>query len=201
MNSVERQGAISRRQIPCQHQLSDLRWRRVAARVLDDHPRVGRRQSGGHFERRRHVLGSIGRVEKDDVEAIWRRGLEPRREPRKIHADNSIALFEAAVGQVGLDERRRAPVAVDKSHVPGAAAQRFDPHRSGPGKAIEHPRAGHVWPEHVEERFTQLVGRRPHARPVGRRQPAALLLPRDHPHWCFAVVCSAVVSGFSRTSA
>ena len=68
--------------------------------------------------------------------------VQPGRDARKIHADNSIALFDPAVQQVRLDEIRGPPVVVDERHVRRAAAQRFDADRTGAGVAVEDARAG-----------------------------------------------------------
>ena len=113
--------------------------------------------------------------------AVRRLDLEPRPRPRKIHADNSIALFEAAVQQVGLDEFGRPPVAVDKCYMRRAPAQGFDADRSAAGIAIQHSRAHDRRAEDIEERLAQLVGRRAQAVPRRRFEAPALQRARDNP--------------------
>ncbi len=141
--------------------------RRVAPRVLDDEQRAGRRPaapaaSSAAAARRRRTAdrGRPGRTRSPPA---------PRRPRRKSCADNSIAVARRRSARrfASMSATARA-IPLDERHVRGAAAERLDADRAGPGVAVEHPRARIARREDVEQRLAQPVGRRPQPLPVGR---------------------------------
>src|ERR1051326_867873 len=80
----------------------------------------------------------VRRIEKHPVEF----GADEIAErPLKAVADNSIALGDAAVRDVGGNERLGAAIALDEGDVRGAAADGLEAERAGSGVSVEHARA------------------------------------------------------------
>ena len=89
-------------------------------------------------ERRRERGRSVRRIQEHEIEPGRPSAAPPRV---KVPADNSIALRDAAVLQVRLDQRDGAAIVLDERDVRRAAAERFDADGAGAGEAVEHPRA------------------------------------------------------------
>ena len=130
---------------------------------------------------RRATLGSVvRRIQQDQVERACR-GQAPQHGD-DVAALDSIALLHAAGREVRRDQRGRAAILLDERDVRGAAAQRLDADRAGPGKAVEHARALDPRRQDVEQRLAQLVGGRPQPVPGRRLQPAPLERAGDDSH-------------------
>lgn len=176
---IERQTAIARHQIACQHERPGSRRRGIPLRVLDDDPRAGRRQAIGMFEGRVQQPAAVGRIEEHDVD--WREG-RLRCRACKVNADNSIAPGDAAVLEIRLDEPPGAPIVLDEGDVRRASAERFEPDGAGARISVHDARADDTIAEHVEQRLAKLVRRRTQTVPIGGFQTPALEGACDDSH-------------------
>src|SRR3954471_21533147 len=135
-HSVKRQRAVPRDQLAGPLQGTGPLRRSTAARVLDHDDATGGEMLPG---RRDYVvdLVVVWRIKNHDVE---RCGVEVAERAANACADNNIAVRRyPAVGEVLLDQRLRAAVALDEGDMRGAAARLLDPDRAGAGVAIEDP--------------------------------------------------------------
>ena len=135
----------------------------------------------GLLERRRERGRPVRWIEEDEIEPGAH---QPRRRTCKVHADNSIALRDAAVREVLGNERGGARVVLHEGDVGRAAAQRLDADGAGAGEGVEDPRAVEPLPEHVEQRLAQAIRCRPQSRPGRRAKAASLECTGDDANSC-----------------
>src|SRR3982750_222651 len=139
-HSVKRQRAVARDHRAGPHQRAGPLRRRTAARMLEHYDAAGREMLPGRGDYRVDLL-VVWWIKNHDVE---RRGVKVVERAADAGADNNIAVRPyTAVGEVRLDQRLRAAVALDEGNVDGAAARRLDADRAGAGVAIEDARASH----------------------------------------------------------
>ena len=121
----------------------------------------------------------VRRIEQHEIE---QNVVEIGERPGKAPADNNIAVSDAAVRQIGGDERLRAAITLDERDVRGASADGLDAERAGTGVPVEHPGATDSRPDDIEQRLSQHVRRRSQALPCRRLQSTAFEGTCDDAH-------------------
>ena len=136
--------------------------------TLDGRRRLAARRASAvsELEQRRPVVEGVGRVDEREVDSAWR-GLTGENSSTSARTTRTPgAAVEAGRGEVGVDRRDRAAVALDEGDRGGAARERLDAERTRSREQVEHRsrprrRRGLSRMSKIASRTRSLVGRRP----------------------------------------
>ena len=148
--------------------IAEAAWRQQLP--LPDQPQRRRQQSGGKW-----------RIQEDQVEAARRQRARRKasasplldRAPAQGRSAAAVSRSSAAAAAVRFHQRRRGR----------AARQRLDAQRAAAGEQVQHPHAGDVRRQPVEQRLAHAVRRGPQARRIRKGQLPAAQAAADDAHF------------------
>ncbi len=110
--------------------------------VLDDHHRArGQQLAARQLSQDPVGLLDVGGIEEDPREALALAG-QPAQRGADLGADDARAILEPQLAQVAAEGDQRLVIALDEDRATGAARQRLEAQRAGPGVEIEHAASG-----------------------------------------------------------